>query len=100
MLKCPYCHSTDHARFVNLRADGRDTPGSIEGCQSCHQYMKVFATLQGCAPESVYVEDLATVDFDLAALDAGFSRPAGLAAPVNVLLRVRASTRRFSWARP
>ena len=62
MLECPYCCAADHSQLITLAPQDGEAPGSIEACRACARYLKVFTVLQGCAPASVYVEDLATVD--------------------------------------
>jgi FdhE protein len=48
----------------------------VEACRQCRGYVKALATGAPIPPGDVAVRDLLTLDLDLAALDAGFVRPA------------------------
>jgi FdhE protein len=96
MLKCPCCATTDHAQLLTLVPRGSDSRGAIEACTSCERYTKVVTVLQGCAPGSVFIEDLATVELDLAALEAGYRRPQGDSPVLALTLEVR-PRRRVAW---
>ena len=76
-LSCPYCSTNDHRELVSLVPAEGTSPAVIEACRSCHGYVKTFTTLQGCPAATVMVEDLASVDLDLAALAHGYARPNG-----------------------
>lgn len=95
MLECAYCEARDHSQLVTLVPQDSHASGSIEACQTCGQYTKVFTVLQGCAPGAVYVEDLATADLDVAALDAGYLRPQGTAISLAVTAHVQGARRRL-----
>ena len=98
LLKCLYCEMSEHGQLVTLVPQQGTATGAIEACSACGKYTKSLTTLQGCAPQSVYVEDLATVDLDIAALDAGYMRPEGLAYPLAVTAHLRPATGRyFRW---
>lgn len=98
LLQCPYCDLDDHEQLVTLVPEAEGTQQSVEACERCHRYTKVFTTLQGCAPESVLVEDLGSVALDVAAIDAGYERPEGLAHRLDVTVVARERPRRFlSW---
>lgn len=75
ILHCAYCGTTDHEHLASLVPEKADSGGAIEACRQCHTYLKVFTRLQGSPPAEVLLQDLATVDFDVAALEKGFSRP-------------------------
>ena len=75
-LRCPYCGVDDHEALVSLVPEAPGLDAVIEACQSCRGYLKAFTRLQGCPPAAVMIEDLATVQLDLAALEQGYLRPA------------------------
>lgn len=75
ILQCVYCGTNDHQHLASLVPENAISGGSIEGCRRCHTYLKVFTRLQGSPPAEVILQDLATVDFDVAALEQGYSRP-------------------------
>jgi len=74
-LCCPYCEMIEHDELVSLIAEKSELNATIDACNRCRGYVKVFTTLQGCPPEAALVEDLASVELDLAAIDAGYARP-------------------------
>jgi FdhE protein len=74
-LRCPYCEMIEHHQLTSLVQANGGTQ-RIDGCKRCHGYLKTFTVLQGSAPEAVLLDDLATVDLDIAALNAGYVRPA------------------------
>jgi FdhE protein len=80
-LSCPFCANRDHATLGSLvPEDGapRDgPPWAIEVCRRCRGYLKVFTVLQPAAPEALLVQDLKTVELDVAAESRGYARPQG-----------------------
>ena len=91
-LLCAYCGNADHDELRSLLPESADRAGSIEACRKCDGYLKVFTRLQGCAPEAVMLEDLASVDLDVAAIEDGYARRAGLACSLAVSVLPAAST--------
>ena len=77
VLSCPYCATIDHRDLVALVPGSPGTSAVIDTCQRCLGYVKTFNRLQGCAPLAVMLEDLGGVALDVAALEQGYSRPAG-----------------------
>jgi FdhE protein len=74
-LHCIYCGERDHERLRFLEADGHGELLKVETCSTCKGYLKSIATLQGFPAFELLLQDLETVEFDLVALDRGFSRP-------------------------
>lgn len=83
-LRCPYCGVDDHAALASLVPDAGGSNAVIEGCRRCGGYTKTFTRLQGCSPEAVMIEDLATVHLDVAAIARGYTRPAGAGCRLEV----------------
>lgn len=98
-LNCSYCGMTDHKELVSLVPEKSASNAVIEACKRCLGYVKIFTTLQGSAPVQVMVDDLASVDLDIAALELGYRRPAGAgyALDVKVVNRPRLSETIASW---
>jgi FdhE protein len=95
LLCCPYCASTNHDQLVTLVPEKAGTRCAVDACKGCLGYVKTFTRLQGCPPDAVLLEDLATVAFDVAALEQGYSRPAGPASPLGVIVTDSRHPRRF-----
>jgi FdhE protein len=96
-LTCPFCGIEDHTRLASLVIDGRGDSRKIEACRACLAYVKTVTTLSAADAATLRLLDLATVDLDVAALDRGFTRPAGLGHPLGVVV-IERPPRRF-WRR-
>jgi FdhE protein len=102
-LNCPYCAMSDHDELTALvpEQNNSNAVGSnnvIEACQGCRGYVKTFTRLQGCSPGAVMLEDLASVDLDVAAVENGFARPSGPGYTLGTTVIDGGARRRF-WAR-
>lgn len=96
ILHCAYCANTNHEDLATLSPEQPGSKGSVDACKRCRGYVKVFTRLQGCPPDQVMLEDLASVDLDVAAIEQGYSRPAGAGVPIH--LTVATASRGFlSW---
>lgn len=97
-LHCPYCDMRDHDSLVSLVPENTGSQAVIDACTRCLGYLKTFSRLQGCLPGAVMLEDLATVDLDVAALEQGYTRPPGAACPLEITVKDRSTRRRyFTW---
>jgi FdhE protein len=83
-LLCPYCGMTDHNELTSLVPEKSGANGVIEACKRCLGYVKTFTRLQGSPPARVLLDDLASVDFDVAAFEQGYKRPEGPGYALNV----------------
>lgn len=59
---------------------------TIDVCTRCSGYVKVFTTLLPAGPADVSRVDLASVDFDVAATERGYRRPASSGCALGVTL--------------
>jgi FdhE protein len=96
ILHCAYCENRNHDALATLAPEKPGSTGSIDACKRCRGYVKVFTRLQGCPPAQVMLEDLASVDLDVAALEQGYSRPAGAGGPMGLTV-VTTGPRFLSW---
>jgi FdhE protein len=85
-LSCSYCGMTDHAELIALVPENSGSHAVIEACKRCLGYVKTFTTLQGSPPAQVMVDDLASVDLDIAALEQGYRRPAGAGYSLDITI--------------
>jgi FdhE protein len=99
-LSCPYCAMSDHDALVTLLPENAGSHAVIEACNRCLGYVKTLTTLQGCPPATVMLEDLASVDLDVVALDHGYRRPTGQGYSLDVTVIDKGATRRFFWWKP
>ena len=97
LLHCVYCANSDHEQLLTLVPQSGGPPNAIEACAKCRGYLKALTRLQGCLPESVYLEDLASVDLDIAAVTAGYARPHGAGYPLSVTVNAEARRGLFAW---
>ena len=95
VLRCSFCRNLDHEQMTTLVPDQQGTRGVIEACRRCRSYVKAFTKLQGTPPVAVMLEDLASVDLDIAALAQGYARPAGAACEFDVAVELKDAGRRF-----
>jgi len=84
VLCCPYCRTTDHEELVTLVPENGQANAVVEACRRCRGYVKSLTRLQGSPPAGVHLDDLATVDLDIAALDQKYERPGGTGYPLTV----------------
>jgi FdhE protein len=68
---------SDHDELVTLVPEKSGSNAVIDACKHCLGYVKTFTRLQGCPPGAVVLEDLASVDLDVAAIEHGFARSRG-----------------------
>lgn len=74
-LRCAYCRSTDQRRLGSLVPEEGGEMRKVDTCRDCGGYIKVLTTLRPWPPYRAPLEDLASVDLDLVALEHGFVRP-------------------------
>jgi FdhE protein len=75
LLRCPYCGEADHHHLGSLVAEGEFETYSVSTCMTCKGYVKARTTLQATPSYAVVLEDLATVEWDVVALERGYTRP-------------------------
>lgn len=85
-LSCVYCGNTDHTSLGSLVAETGESGRTIDVCRQCSGYLKVYTVLSATAPAAVMLEELATAELDVAALERGYKRPHGAAHPLAVTL--------------
>jgi FdhE protein len=76
LLRCPYCGEADHHRLRSLVAEGDTETCTVHTCMTCKGYVKARPTLQAAPAYVVVLDDLVTVEWDVVALERGFTRPA------------------------
>jgi len=97
-LHCPYCAVDDHDALASLVPQTAGSETAIDACTRCLGYVKTFTRLQGCAPDAVMLEDLASIPFDVAAVEQGYTRPSGAGYPLEIrVIDKRAARRFFAW---
>jgi FdhE protein len=97
-LHCPYCALSDHDALVSLVPEKGGSYGVIDACKRCLGYVKTFTRLQGCPPDTVMLDDLASVDLDVAAVALGYARPPGAGYALDVTVIDKGAARRlFTW---
>jgi FdhE protein len=91
---------TDHNELVSLVPEKSGSNSVIDACQRCLGYVKTFTTLQGSPPAKVMIDDLASVDLDIAAMQQGYKRPdgAGYALDVIVVGKAMPKPSFFAWS--
>jgi FdhE protein len=83
-LLCPFCGMADHNELVSLVPENSGSNAVIDACKRCLGYVKTFTMLQGSPPAKVLLDDLGSVELDVAALEQGYRRPQGNGYLLNV----------------
>jgi FdhE protein len=83
-LSCPYCTMSDHNELASLVPEQIGAKSVIDACNRCQGYVKALTKLQGSPPAQLIIDDLASVDLDIAALEHGYRRPQGAGYSLNV----------------
>jgi FdhE protein len=93
-LRCAYCDNGDHERLGALVPERGGETRRVEVCHLCRGYLKTLATLRASDAAGLLLDDLATVDLDVAAVAQGYARPARAACVLGVRV-VAAGARRW-----
>jgi FdhE protein len=97
-LACVFCGNEDHEELDGLVSESAGAMRRVDTCRRCRGYLKAVTTLSARSHAEVVLEDLATVAYDVGALDAGAARPPGLGWPPGVTLALtRGSGRWGRW---
>jgi FdhE protein len=75
LLRCVFCDETEHDNLAYLTPEEGEQARRVEVCQTCKGYLKGVTTVRRTAPWSILIDDLMTVDLDVAALERGYRRP-------------------------
>jgi FdhE protein len=84
VLLCPYCGNDDHRTLGTLIPEDPATASAsgesrskhrVDTCEHCHGYLKSIATFTSVPTPRLAAEDAATVDLDVGARAAGYTRP-------------------------
>jgi FdhE protein len=94
-LVCAFCGLSDHQKLTSLVPAKCDVHAVIDACNGCGGYVKAFTRLQGCPPGAVMVEDLASADLDIAAIEHGYARPLGTGYRLGIVFTEMSARRRF-----
>lgn len=87
--QCPFCGNSDHRSLRYFAEEGKQDSQRVEVCEQCRGYVKTFATLGPWSHGEVLLQDLVTVEFDLAAQEREYRRPEGLGFPLAVQIVAR-----------
>lgn len=93
--RCVSCGSLDHRGLGYLAAETERDARQAITCTACQGYLKAVTTFGRLDPAEVVVQDLLTLELDLAAVEQGYSRPDGPGFPLEV--SVEPLPRRARW---
>jgi FdhE protein len=74
-MVCVFCGCADHKDLGYLAPEGERDSRRAETCECCHSYLKTMATLGALQPEEVLLQDINSVELDIAAIQQGYGRP-------------------------
>ena len=83
-LRCTFCDTTNHDQLASLIPEQPAAGASIDACNACLGYIKVFATLRGVPSGDIALHDIATAELDIAAVERGYRRPTSAAYLLDV----------------
>ncbi len=74
-VRCAYCRASDNSTFSSLVPEDGVEARRVDVCRGCRGYTKLLTSARAWPAGQVPVEDLASVDLDLIAVEHGFERP-------------------------
>ena len=74
--RCVFCDNGDPSR-IGLMTETGDEGRHVETCAMCRGYLKALSTPRARPAAEVILDDLVSVDLDIAALGRGYARPPG-----------------------
>ncbi|MFN0072810.1 MAG: formate dehydrogenase accessory protein FdhE [Chloroflexota bacterium] len=95
--QCIYCGEQDHEQLSYLAPEDERESRRAVTCERCRGYLKTFATLGPLSAAELLARDLSSIELDLAALEAGYSRPSTTGYRLD--LRIEAARSAPSWLR-
>jgi FdhE protein len=98
--RCVFCGTYEHRGLGYLAAEAERDARQATTCAACRGYLKAVTTFGRLEPAEVLVQDLLTLELDLAAVEQGYARPErpGFALEVAVEPGPR-RTRWLAWRR-
>jgi FdhE protein len=84
VLRCPFCDELHHKSLGSLLPEGEAQTRRVDVCNTCKGYLKTFTTIRPMSLRSLLMDDLASVELDLAAQERGYTRPARTAYPLAI----------------
>jgi FdhE protein len=82
--QCIYCRNTDHTSLGYLAAESERESRRVVTCEQCKGYFKSLATVAPFSIAELLYRDLASLELDVAAMDAGYARPDHPGFPIEV----------------
>lgn len=76
LQRCVFCGNRDFRTLGYLATDETREARQATTCDQCRGYLKGLTTLGAMSPAELALEDLKSLDLDLAALERGYARPA------------------------
>lgn len=98
-LRCAYCGESNGVALGALVPEETGDTRKADTCDSCKGYTKSVAALSAWPPYTVALEDLASVDLDLIAIERGYGRPnrPGYAVDVRIVAAPERKRGLFRW---
>jgi len=96
-LCCPFCGNTDHRTLPYLAPEAAREARQAAACDRCFAYLKTFSTLRPLAPDELLVQDITSLELDMAAVEAEYGRPETRAFPLDLRLEPTRPPVRRGW---
>jgi FdhE protein len=73
-LCCPFCATDDHRALHTLQVEGENR-FRVQACDRCFGYLKIGNAFDPLPAELLALDDLASIDLDVVAIERGYARP-------------------------
>ena len=84
LQKCVYCANADYKTLGYLAPESQREARQAATCDACMSYLKTITTVSALAPEDLPIQDLVTLELDIAALGQGYTRPEQAGFPLGL----------------
>jgi len=84
--RCVYCGNGDHRTQGYLAPEAEREARRAVTCDACQGYLKTVTTFGPLPPAELALQDLATLELDVAAIERGYGRPAAPGFALQVTL--------------
>jgi FdhE protein len=96
--QCLFCSNTEHEKLGYLAAEKQKESRRAVICNCCHHYIKTLTTVTPLSPRELIIQDLTSLELDVAAFEQGYGRPQRPGFPLQLQL-VSATSEKQGWLR-
>ncbi|HEY7062414.1 MAG TPA: formate dehydrogenase accessory protein FdhE [Chloroflexota bacterium] len=97
--RCVYCGNTDHRTQTYLAPEEAREARPAVTCDACQGYLKTLTTFGPIPPDELALNDLTTLELDLAAIERDYGRPAAPGFALRITVAPARATGWLVWRR-